>query len=139
MCILTGIPYVHNHNQTDIFISQDSTHDINQMRSYQFGSQFKIYIGSHQEFRFNNMCVCVLIIILVTIKHDHQSMIKLILTNKIFIIFLMHIENYRLTWLESKQNSKTDTEGNPTNVPPVNYQDYLNTKKTYSIITQKNI
>ena len=43
MGILTGIPYIHNHNQTDIFISQGSTHDINQMRSY----QFRIYILVH--------------------------------------------------------------------------------------------
>jgi hypothetical protein len=28
MNILTGIPYVHNHDQTNIFISQGSTHDI---------------------------------------------------------------------------------------------------------------
>jgi hypothetical protein len=54
MDILTGIPYIHNHNQTDIFISQGSTHNINQMRSYQFRSQFKIYISLYQEFRFNN-------------------------------------------------------------------------------------
>jgi len=45
MDILTDIPQVHN--QTDIFISQGSTHDINQMRSYQFRSQFGIYILVH--------------------------------------------------------------------------------------------
>jgi len=32
------------------------------------------------------------------------------------------MENYPLTWLESKQNSKADTKGNPTNVPTVEYQ-----------------
>jgi hypothetical protein len=41
------------------------------------------------------------------------------------------MENYPLTWLESKQNSKADTEGNPTDIPRVEYQDYLNTKKIY--------
>ena len=45
---------VHNHNQTDILISQGSTHDINQMRNYQFISQSKIYTGSYEEFRLNN-------------------------------------------------------------------------------------
>jgi len=49
------------------------------------------------------------------------------------------MENYPLTWLESKQHSKADTEGNPTDVPPVEYQDYLNTNETYSRMTQKNI
>ena len=39
------------------------------------------------------------------------------------------MENYQLTWLENKQNSKADTERNPTNVPPVEYQDCLNTKE----------
>jgi hypothetical protein len=34
---------------------------------------------------------------------------------------------------------KADTEVNPTNVPPVEYQDYLNKKELYSKITQKNI
>jgi len=45
------------------------------------------------------------------------------------------MENYPLTWLKSKQHSKADTEGNPTDDPPVEYQDYLNTKKTYSRMT----
>jgi len=49
------------------------------------------------------------------------------------------MENYPLTWLESKQKSKTDTEENPTDIPPVEYQDYLNTKETYSRTTRKNI
>ena len=49
------------------------------------------------------------------------------------------MENYPLTWIESKQKSKADTEENPINVPPVEYQDYLNTKETYSRTTQKNI
>jgi len=66
-------------------------------------------------------------------------MIQFILTNQIFITFLMHMENYPLTWLESKQKSKADTEENPIDVPPVEYQDYLNIKETYSRMTQKNI
>jgi hypothetical protein len=49
------------------------------------------------------------------------------------------MENYPLTWLESKQKSKADTEENPTDVPPVEYQDYLNIKETYSRTTWKNI
>ena len=49
------------------------------------------------------------------------------------------MKNYPLTWLESKQKSKADTEENPTNVPPVEYQDYLNTKETNSRMTPKNI
>jgi hypothetical protein len=49
------------------------------------------------------------------------------------------MKNYPLTWLESKQHSKADTEGNPTDVLPVEYQDYLNTKETYSKMTQKNM
>jgi hypothetical protein len=49
------------------------------------------------------------------------------------------MENYPLTWLESKQKSKADTEENPTNVSPVEYQDYLNIKETWSRMTQKNI
>jgi len=49
------------------------------------------------------------------------------------------MENYPLTWLESKQKSKADTEENPTDVPPVEYQDYLNIKEAYSRMTQKNI
>jgi hypothetical protein len=51
----------------------------------------------------------------------------------------MHMENYLLTWLESKQHSKVDIEGNPIDVPPVEYQDYLNTNGTFSRMTQKNI
>ena len=49
------------------------------------------------------------------------------------------MKNYPLTWFERKQYSKADTEGNPTNVPPVEYQDYLNTNETYSRTTWKNI
>jgi hypothetical protein len=49
------------------------------------------------------------------------------------------MENYPLTWLESKQKSKADTEENPTDVPPVEYQDYLNTKEAYSRTNRKNI
>jgi len=49
------------------------------------------------------------------------------------------MENYPLTWLKSKQKSRANTEENPTDVLPVEYQDYLNTKKAYSRITQRNI
>ena len=49
------------------------------------------------------------------------------------------MENYPLTWLKSKQKPKADTEENPTDVPPVEYQDYLNIKETYLRMTQKNI
>jgi hypothetical protein len=31
------------------------------------------------------------------------------------------MENYLFTWLESKQNSKANTEGNPTDISPVEY------------------
>ena len=41
------------------------------------------------------------------------------------------MKNYSFIWLESKHNSKVDIEGNPTNIPLVEYQDYLNTKETY--------
>jgi len=41
------------------------------------------------------------------------------------------MENYPLTWLESKQHSKADTEGNPTNVLPVEYQDKDNNQHIY--------
>jgi hypothetical protein len=43
----------------------------------------------------------------------------------------MHIENYPLTLLESKQNLKADTEENHIDISPVEYQDYLNKNKTY--------
>jgi hypothetical protein len=49
------------------------------------------------------------------------------------------MKNYPLTRLESKQKSKADTEGNPNDILPVEYQDYLNTKETYSRMTQKKI
>ena len=48
------------------------------------------------------------------------------------------MKNYPLTWLKATK-LKADIEGNPTDVPPVEYQDYLNIKETYSRITQKNI
>ena len=57
-------------------------------------------------------------------------MIQFILTAQIFILFLMHMENYTLIWLKSEQNSKANTEENPTDIPHVEYQDYLNTKET---------
>jgi len=66
-------------------------------------------------------------------------MIQVLLTTQVSIIFHMHMENYSLTWLESKHNLKVDTEGNPTDIPQVEYQDYLNKKKTYSKMTRKSI
>jgi len=51
----------------------------------------------------------------------------------------MHMKNYPPTRLESTQKSKADTEENPTDIPLVEYQDYLNTNETYSRMTQKNI
>ena len=41
----------------------------------------------------------------------------------------MHIKYYSLTCLKGEQNSKTVIEENPTHVPQVEYQDYLNIKK----------
>ena len=49
------------------------------------------------------------------------------------------MENYPLTWLKSKQHLQAETKGNSTDVLPVEYQDYLNTKETYSKTTRKNI
>jgi len=49
----------------------------------------------------------------------------------------MHMKNYTLIWLKSEQNSKANTEENPTDVPHVEYQDYLNTKETYYKMTRK--
>ena len=49
------------------------------------------------------------------------------------------MENYPLTWLESKQKLKADTDVNHTDVPPVEYHDYLNINETYLRMTQKNI
>jgi hypothetical protein len=72
------------------------------MRSYQFRIQFKIYTGSYQEFRFNNWSCFIKIRIIINI-YIIRSMIQFILTNQIFIIFLMHMENYPLTWLESNK------------------------------------
>jgi len=66
-------------------------------------------------------------------------MIQFILTNQIFIIF-SHAYGKVSTHLTRKQTElKADTKENPTNVPPVEYQDYLNTNETYSRITQNNI
>jgi len=49
------------------------------------------------------------------------------------------MKNYPLTWLKSKQKSKADTEKNPIDVSPVEYQDYLNINEKYSRMTQNNI
>ena len=56
-------------------------------------------------------------------------MIQFVLTIQIFILFLMRMKNYSLTWLKSEQNSKADTGRNPTNVSQLEYQDYLNIKE----------
>jgi hypothetical protein len=65
-------------------------------------------------------------------------MIQFILTNQIFIIFLMHMEIIHSP--DSKVTKlKADIERNPTDIPPVEYQDYLNTKEAYSRTTRKNI
>ena len=66
-------------------------------------------------------------------------MIQFILTNQIFIIFLMRMENYPLTLLESIRQSKANIVENPTNVPPIEYKNYLNRKETYLKTTRKNI
>jgi hypothetical protein len=88
----------------------------------------KVYIGSYQEFRFNNWSCFIVTRIIINIYLLSRSMIQFILTIQIFILFLMHMENYPLTRLKSEQNSKADTERNPTNIPQLEYQDYLNTK-----------
>jgi hypothetical protein len=44
----------------------------------------------------------------------------------------MHIEYYSLIWLKSKKNIEADIKGNPTDTQHVEYQEYLNIKKTYS-------
>jgi hypothetical protein len=60
--------------------------------------------------------------------------------NKSNIYNISHAYGKLFTHLTRKQTElKADTEENPTNVPPVEYQDYLNTNETYSRITQKNI
>jgi hypothetical protein len=101
MGILTDIPYVHNHNQTDIFISQGSTHDIKQIRSYQFRSQFKIYTGSYQEFRFNNWSCFIITRIIINIyiikKHDPIHI------NKLNIYNISHAYGKLSTHLTRKQ------------------------------------
>jgi len=55
-------------------MSQSSTYDINQMRKYQFRSQFKIYTGLYQEFRFNNWSCFIITRTIINIfiikKHD---------------------------------------------------------------------
>ena len=67
-------------------------------------------------------------------KHDPTHI------NKSNIYNISHAyEKLSTYWLESKQKSKADTEKNHTDVPPVEYQDYLNIKETYSRMTQKNI
>ena len=108
------------------------------MRSYQFRSQFKIYTGLYQELRFNNRSCFIITRIIINIyiikKHDPIHI------NKSNIYNISHAyEKLSTHRLESKQKSKTDTEGNPTDDPPVEYQNYLNIKETYSRMTQKNI
>jgi hypothetical protein len=72
------------------------------MRSYQFRSQFKIYIGSYQEFRLN---------IYIIKKHDPIHI------NNSNIYNISHAYGKLSTHLtQSEHNSKADTEGNPTDV-----------------------
>jgi len=60
--------------------------------------------------------------------------------NKSNIYNIFHAYEKLSTHLTRKQTElKADTKENPTDIPPVEYQDYLNTKKTYSRTTQKNI
>jgi hypothetical protein len=60
--------------------------------------------------------------------------------NKSNIYNISHAyEKFSTHLTRKQQHSKADTEGNPTDVPPVEYQDYLNTKETYSRTTRKNI
>jgi hypothetical protein len=55
------------------------------MRSYQFRSQFKIYTGSYQEFRFNNWSCFIITRIIINIyiikKHDPIHINKSIIYN----------------------------------------------------------
>jgi hypothetical protein len=67
-------------------------------------------------------------------KHDP------IYINKSNIYNISHAYKKLSTHLTRKQTElKADTEGNPTDVPLVEYQDYLNIKETYLKMTQKNI
>ena len=114
MCTKTNIPllawvfwltyrrYIYIHNQTDIFISQGSTHDINQMRSYQFTSRYWLISRTYIQQS----------IMLYRIKNSNQYILSRsiiqILANQIFIIFLRHIKYYPLTWLKTDRNSKAE-------------------------------
>jgi hypothetical protein len=85
------------------------------MRSYQFESQFKIYIGSYQEFRFKNWSCFIVTRIIINIyiikKHDPIHI------NNSNIYNISHAYGKLSTHLtQSEHNSKADTEGNPTDV-----------------------
>ena len=95
--------------------------------------------------------------ILVHIKNsdsiiDHAFIIRIIINiyiikkhdpihiNKSNIYNISHAYGKLSTHLtQNKQHSQAETEGNLTDVLPVEYQDYLNTKETYSRMTRKNI
>ena len=67
-------------------------------------------------------------------KHDPIHISKSNIYN------ISHAYGKLSTHLTQKQTKlKADIEENPTDVPPVEYQDYLNIKETYSRMTQKNI
>jgi len=59
--------------------------------------------------------------------------------NKSNIYNISHAYRKLSTHPTRKQTEVADTEGNPNGVPPIEYQDYLNIKETYSRMTQKNI
>jgi hypothetical protein len=107
------------------------------MRSYQFRNQFKIYIGSYQEFRFNNwswFIVTRIIINIYIIKKNDPIHI-----NNSNIYNISHAYKKIIHSPDSKANGtqKQIPKEFPINVPHVEYQDYLNTKEIYSKTTRK--
>jgi hypothetical protein len=78
--------------------------------------------------------VSVCLYIYIIEKHDPIHI------NRSNIYNISHAYRKLSTHLTRKQTElKADTERNPTDVQPVEYQDYLNTKETYSRTTRKNI
>ena len=75
------------------------------MRSYQFRSQFKIYVGSYQEFRFNNWSCFIITRIIINIyiikKHDPIHI------NKSNIYNISHAYGKLSTHLTQKQTTLT--------------------------------
>ena len=92
----------------------------------------KVYIGSYQEFRFNNWsCFIVTRIIINTRAHAHTYIIKKhdpIHINNPNIYTIYHAYGKLSTYLTQNQTELENTEINPTDVSEVEYQDYLNTK-----------